>query len=84
MNIEKITSEMALPVGAFLICAFILYTIWKWASSDKPVVRSTAATNDALLELLTRIQLLDNDLARLNKKINVVIKQQEIKNNSNE
>jgi len=45
--------------------------VWSWATKDiKPVL---TGANDVLLALVDRIRCLDNDLIRLNQKVDVVL-----------
>ena len=49
----------------------MVYYVWSWATKDiKPVL---TGANDVLLALVDRIRMLDNDLIRLNQKVDVVL-----------
>jgi len=50
---------------------YIIYTIWIWATVEvKPVI---SEANTVLIALIDRIRMLDNDLIRLNQKLNIVL-----------
>ena len=49
----------------------MIYYVWNWVTKEiKPVISQTNAT---LVALIDRIRLLDNDLIRLNQKVETVI-----------
>ena len=51
--------------------AALIWYIWNWVTKDvKPVI---SQANDMLIDLIDRIRLLDNDLIRLNQKVETVM-----------
>ena len=53
----------------------------KWATQEiKPVLSETSGT---LIGLIDRIRMLDNDLIRLNQKINIVLMLREVRDEKN-
>ena len=61
-------------IAAFGLGYFIFY-VWKWVTMEiKPV---TSETSKTLIALVDRIRMLDNDLIRLNTKLNVILEHQE-------
>ena len=49
----------------------MIYYVWNWVTTEiKPVISLTNAT---LVALIDRIRMLDNDLIRLNQKVETVI-----------
>jgi len=61
-------------IAAFGLGYFIFY-VWKWVTTEiKPV---TSETSKTLIALVDRIRMLDNDLIRLNTKLNVILEHQE-------
>jgi hypothetical protein len=45
--------------------------VWTWATTEvKPVINDA---NAVLIALIDRIRMLDNDLIRLNQKVNTVL-----------
>jgi len=57
-------------VAAFGLGYFVFYT-WSWVTKEiKPVMSSA---NTTLIGLIDRIRMLDNDLIRLNQKVEVVL-----------
>jgi hypothetical protein len=56
---------------------YLIFYVWKWATQEvKPVLGEASAV---LIGLIDRIRMLDNDLIRLNQKINIVLMMREIK-----
>ena len=48
-----------------------IYYVWTWATKEiKPVLNDA---NVVLIALIDRIRMLDNDLIRLNQKVNIVL-----------
>jgi len=50
---------------------YFVYYIWVWATTEVKPVLSEAHTT--LIALIDRIRMLDNDLIRLNQKLNTVL-----------
>lgn len=70
-NISNLISKYGFPiVSAFGMGGFIYY-VWKWVTTEiKPVV---SQANNTLIALIDRIRMLDNDLIRLNQKVETVM-----------
>jgi hypothetical protein len=50
---------------------FIIKFVWTWCTEEvKPVISDA---NTVLIALIDRIRMLDNDLIRLNQKVNTVL-----------
>jgi hypothetical protein len=50
---------------------YFIYYVWKWVTEEiKPVISDTSAV---LIALIDRVRMLDNDLIRLNQKVNVIL-----------
>jgi hypothetical protein len=50
---------------------YLIYYVWKWATTEIKPVLSDA--NTTLIALIDRIRMLDNDLIRLNQKVGVTL-----------
>ena len=50
---------------------YLIFYVWKWATQEVKPVLSEA--NTVLVALIDRIRMLDNDLIRLNQKVNTVL-----------
>lgn len=70
MNIADLISEYGFPVVAAVGLGYLVYYVWLWATKEvKPVI--TEAHN-VLVGLIDRVRMLDNDLIRLNEKLQVI------------
>jgi hypothetical protein len=50
---------------------YIIKYVWEWSTKEvKPVISDA---NTVLIALIDRIRMLDNDLIRLNQKVNTVL-----------
>lgn len=67
----EILGQYGFPIVAASGGGYMIYYIWKWATTDvKPIIDDT---NDKLISLIDHIRTLDNDLIRLNQKLNVIL-----------
>ena len=49
----------------------MIFFVWTWATKEvKPVLKEA---NTVLIALIDRVRMLDNDLIRLNQKVDVVL-----------
>jgi len=63
------------PIIAAGGLGYFIFYVWKWVTMEiKPV---TSETSKTLIALVDRIRMLDNDLIRLNTKLNVILEHQE-------
>ena len=71
MDIAELVNKFGFPIIAAGGMGYIIYTIWIWATIEiKPVL---SEANTTLIALIDRIRMLDNDLIRLNQKLNIVL-----------
>ncbi len=67
-------NQYGFPIIAALAMGYFIYWIWTWVTEEvDPVVHESHMT---LIALIDRIRMLDNDLIRLNAKLDMVIQQQ--------
>jgi hypothetical protein len=67
------------PIVAAGGMAYFIYYVWTWVTKEiKPVI---SEANGVLIGLIDRIRMLDNDLIRLNQKLNIVLMMREAKEN---
>jgi len=70
-GIAEIVSKYGFPIVMAVGMGFIIHYVWKWATTEiKPVITDA---NTVLIALIDRIRMLDNDLLRLNQKVNTVL-----------
>ena len=81
MNIVEAINKYGFPIVAAGGMGYLIYFVWKWATTEiKPVLKEAETI---LIGLIDRIRMLDNDLIRLNQKINIVLMLREVKNEKN-
>lgn len=77
MDIAELINKYGFPIVAAGGMGYFIYYVWTWVTTDiKPVMGEANAT---LIALIDRIRMLDNDLIRLNQKVNVVLSLKEKK-----
>jgi hypothetical protein len=68
-------NQYGFPIIAAMGLGYFVYYVWKWVTTEiKPVLGSA---NTTLIALIYRIRMLDNDMIRLNTKLNLLLEQQE-------
>jgi hypothetical protein len=79
-NIADLVSKYGFPIIAAGGLGYFVYYIWKWVTEEiDPVI---GESNKVLIELIDRIRMLDNDLIRLNQKVNVILSLREKEQNN--
>ena len=70
-GIAEIISKYGFPMVMAVGMGFIIRMVWEWCTKEiKPVITDA---NAVLIALIDRIRMLDNDLIRLNQKVNTVL-----------
>jgi hypothetical protein len=70
-DIADLISKYGFPIVAAVGLGAIIKYVWVWATKEiKPVISDA---NVVLIALIDRIRMLDNDLIRLNQKVNTVL-----------
>lgn len=78
-DIADLISKYGFPIVAAGGLGYFVYYIWKWVTEEiDPVI---GESNKVLIELIDRIRMLDNDLIRLNQKVNVILSLREKEQN---
>jgi hypothetical protein len=76
-NVADLINKYGFPIVAAGGMGYLIYYVWQWATIEiKPVL---SEANTVLIALIDRIRMLDNDLIRLNQKLNVVLQLREDK-----
>jgi hypothetical protein len=77
MDIVALINKYGFPIVAAVGGGYMVYYVWKWATTEiKPVL---SEANTVLIALIDRIRMLDNDLIRLNQKVNIVLMLRELR-----
>ena len=70
-EISELIGKYGFPIVAAVGLGAIIKYVWSWATTEiKPVISDA---NTVLIALIDRIRMLDNDLIRLNQKVNTVL-----------
>jgi len=71
MDIAELINKFGFPIVMALGMGYIIKYVWEWSTKEvKPVI---SEANTVLIALIDRIRMLDNDLIRLNQKVNTVL-----------
>lgn len=71
MDIAEMVSKYGFPIISAAGMGYFIYYVWTWVTKEiKPVV---SQANGTLIALIDRIRMLDNDLIRLNQKVETVL-----------
>jgi hypothetical protein len=71
MDVVDLVNKYGFPIVMAVGMGFIIKYVWEWATKEvKPVIGDA---NTVLIALIDRIRMLDNDLIRLNQKVNTVL-----------
>jgi hypothetical protein len=80
MDIAALINKYGFPIVAAGGMGYFVFYVWTWVTKEiKPVMSSA---NDTLIALIDRIRMLDNDLIRLNQKVNVILSLRDEKYNT--
>ena len=75
MDIVELVNQYGLPIVVAGGAGYFIFFIWKYVTTQiKPKL---GATFGVLVELIDRVRMLDNDLIRLEQKLNVFVEMRE-------
>lgn len=71
MDLVQLINKYGFPIVAAGGMGYLIYYVWEWATKEiKPVL---SEANTTLIALIDRIRMLDNDLIRMQQKVNTVL-----------
>lgn len=77
MDIAELINKYGFPIVSAAGMGYFIFYVWTWVTKEvKPVL---GEANTTLIALIDRIRMLDNDLIRLNQKVNIVLMLRELK-----
>ena len=76
-DIAELINKYGFPIVAAGGMGYLIFYVWEWATKEVKPVLSEASS--VLIALIDRVRMLDNDLIRLNQKINIVLMMRDIK-----
>ena len=71
MDVVELINKYGFPIVAAGGMGYMIFYVWTWATKEVKPVLSEA--NTVLIALIDRIRMLDNDLIRLNQKVNTTL-----------
>jgi hypothetical protein len=75
VELGEIINKYGFPIIAAGGLGYFIYFIWRWVTEKvDPIIGESHMT---LIALIDRIRMLDNDLIRLNAKLDMIIQQKE-------
>jgi hypothetical protein len=74
-SIGQLISDYGFPIIAAAAMGYFIYFIWTWVSTKVDPV--TGDSHMTLIALIDRVRMLDNDLIRLNAKLDMILQEQE-------
>ena len=70
-EVVDLINKYGFPIVMAVGMGYIIKYVWEWSTKEvKPVISDA---NTVLVALIDRIRMLDNDLIRLNQKVNTVL-----------
>jgi hypothetical protein len=71
MDLAQLINKYGFPIISAAGMGYFIYYVWTWVTTEiKPVI---GQANGTLIALIDRIRMLDNDLIRLNQKVETVM-----------
>jgi hypothetical protein len=71
MDVVELINKYGFPIVAAAGMGYMIFYVWTWATKEvKPVLKEA---NTVLIALIDRVRMLDNDLIRLNQKVNTTL-----------
>lgn len=70
-NIAQLIGEYGFPIISSLLLLYFVYYIWQYITEN--IEPTLGESNVTLIALIDRIRMLDNDIIRLQQKLDTVI-----------
>lgn len=71
VDIADAISKYGFPIISAMGLGYFVYYVWNWSTKIvKPVISETQGT---LIQLIDQVRMLDNDMIRLNQKLNTIL-----------
>ena len=71
MDVVELINKYGFQIVAAGGMGYLIFYVWTWVTKEiKPILTEA---NTVLIGLIDRIRMLDNDLIRLNQKVNTVL-----------
>ena len=71
MEVVELINKYGFPIVMAIGLGYIIKYVWSWATQEvKPVINDA---NSVLIALIDRVRMLDNDMIRLNQKLQIAL-----------
>ena len=70
-NIVDVVNQYGVPTVVAVGMAYFIYYIWKFVTRE--ILPTLGQAKTTLIALIDRVRMLDNDMIRLDQKINTII-----------
>ena len=77
-SIVELVNQYGVPIVVAVGMAYFIYYIWKFVTTN--ILPSLGQASSTLIALIDRVRMLDNDMIRLDQKINTIIEIQDQQN----
>ena len=77
INIATVISDYGFPIVATIGLLYMIYFIWGFITNN--IKKKLSETSKTLVGLIDRIRMLDNDIIRLQQKLDTVIELRDLK-----
>ena len=77
INIATLISDYGFPIVATIGLLYMIYFIWGFITNN--IKKKLSETSKTLVGLIDRIRMLDNDIIRLQQKLDTVIEFRDLK-----
>ena len=81
-GIAAAVGEYGFPIVATVGLLYMIHFIWNFITNN--IKAKLAEANTTLIALIDRIRMLDNDIIRLQQKLDTVIEIREVSNNEDD
>lgn len=79
MDLVQFINKYGFPMAAAVGMGYLIYYVWTWVTREiKPVLKETEQTTIALVD---RLRMLDNDIIRLDQKVDTILQVRGGRNN---
>jgi len=81
-NVVELVNQYGIPVVVAMGMGYFIFYIWKFVTNN--ILPSLDKALGTLIHLIDRVRMLDNDMIRLDQKIDTIIEIQESKKTDRE
>ena len=75
MDIAELINQYGVPTVVAVGMSYFIYFVWKFVTME--ILPQLGKAKNTLIALIDRIRMLDNDMIRLDQKINTIIELRE-------